>query len=195
MEKIGRKIYHLSGGLLLIALYSRMGRMPGLAMLIGMFLSVTALDLVRLRTPALNDFIYRYFSKFIRDSEREKLTGTPWYLLGILTAAALYDAPVAVYAVAFLACGDVAATAVGERWGTIKVSGVKSIQGTAAFFMAASVSGLVIDHWFYPLHPAVYIMGALTAALVEILPLDINDNLTIPLVAGGAMRLLLAFGL
>ena len=194
MKKIGRKIYHISGGLILIGLYAHLGRMPGLTMLLGAFLFATAVDFARLKIPQFNDLMYRYMSKFIRDNEREKLTGTPWYLLGILTSAAIYDIPVAVYAVAFLACGDVAATTVGERWGTIKISGVKSLQGTIAFILAATVSALVIDHWFYPVSPAVYLAGAVTAAAVEIIPTSINDNLTIPLIAGGVMRVLLLMG-
>jgi glycerol-3-phosphate acyltransferase PlsY len=195
LQKLGRKIYHLTGGLVLIALYVRLGRVPGLAMLIGVFLGATAVDMARLRLPAFNEFIYKRFSMFIRDSERGSLTGTPWYVLGILCSAAFYGAPVAVYAVAFLACGDVAATTVGERWGTIKVSGSKSLQGTLAFLAASSVAGLMIDRLFFPISPIVFVVGAASAAVVEVLPLKLNDNLTIPVIAGGVMKLMLGMGI
>ncbi len=192
MNKIGRKIYHLAGGLILIGLYASLGRATGLLMLLGVFIFATGVDLARLNIPILNEFMYRHFSKFIRDSEKVKLTGTPWYVLGILCAAAFYDLPVAVYAVACLACGDVAATTVGERWGTIKISGVKSLQGTAAFFASAAIAGSIINLCWIPLSPAVFLTGAAVAACVEILPIGINDNLTIPVIAGGVMRLMMA---
>ena len=195
LEKIGRKIYHISGGLILIGLYARLGRPAGLALLIAVFAFATSLDIARLRIPTFNSFIYRYFPKFIRESERDRLTGTPWYMLGILCAAAFYDVPVAAYAVAFLACGDVAATTVGEKWGTIKISGVKSLQGTIAFIVAATVSGAVINYFFFPVSPLVFIAGAAVAAGVELLPVNLNDNLTIPIIAGGIMLIMLSAGL
>lgn len=191
MKNIGRKIYHITGGLALIGLYAYLGRGLGLASLLCVFLFATAVDIARLRISAFNEFFYRHLTLFIRQSERDILTGTPWYLLGILCAAAFYDVPLAVFAVAFLACGDVAATTVGERWGTIKISGVKSLQGTVAFVVAASVAGLIISVIFYPISPVVCLTGALVAGAVEILPVRINDNLTIPVVSGGVMKLLM----
>lgn len=193
MKNIGRKIYHITGGLALIGLYAYLGRGPGLAALLGVFLFSTAVDIARLRITAFNEFFYRHLTLFIRQSERDILTGTPWYLLGILCAAAFYDVPVAVFAVAFLAVGDVSATTVGERWGTIKISGVKSLQGTVAFVVAAAASGLIISAFFYPVSPAVYLTGALVAGAVEILPVRINDNLTIPVISGGVMKLMMVF--
>ncbi|MBI5696700.1 MAG: hypothetical protein HZC51_13390 [Nitrospirae bacterium] len=194
MQKIGRKIYHMSGGLIMVAAYAALGRTSGLAFLGGLFLVATAIDVARLKTPAFNEFMYAHFSRFIRESEKDRLTGTPWYVLGVLLAAALYDLPVAAYAVAFLACGDVAATTVGERWGTIKISGVKSLQGTLAFIVVASLVGFLISRVFYPVSPAVFLVGALVAAMVEILPLKLDDNLTVPVVSGAVMQAMIASG-
>jgi diacylglycerol kinase (CTP) len=195
LNKIGRKIYHLTGGLVLVGLYAALGRDTGLRVLLGVFLFATALDLARLKFPPFNRFMFRHFSKFIRESEKGKLTGTPWYVLGILCAAAFFGLPVALYSVAFLAVGDVAATTVGERWGTFKVSGEKSLQGTLAFFASSAAAGFLIGHFFYPMSAAVILTGAAVAALVEILSTEINDNLTIPVIAGGVMQALLRFGM
>lgn len=195
MEKIGRKIYHVSGGLFLIAVYVWLGRSLGLLMLLGVTIFATSLDVIRLKSQVFNSFIFRYFSKFIRDSERHVLTGTPWYVMGILAAVALYSTPVAVYSVAFLACGDVAATSVGERWGSIKLAGKKSLQGSLAFFAASVIAGAVINHFFYPMSALVFIAGALTASVVEVIPLRINDNLSIPVVAGAVMQLMASSGM
>ena len=195
MKKLGRKIYHLCGGLILVGLYVLLGRALGLLTLLGVFLFATSVDIARLRLTRFNEFMYSHFSKFIRDSERDRLTGTPWYVLGVLCSAAFYDLPVAVYSVVFLACGDVAATTVGERWGSIKISGVKSLQGTVAFFVASVIAGTVVNLAFYPLSPVVFLAGAATAAVVEILPIKLNDNLTIPLVSGGVMWLMVSAGM
>jgi glycerol-3-phosphate acyltransferase PlsY len=193
LDKIGRKIYHLTGGLVLIALYARLGRPAGLMVLAGVFIFATSLDLLRLKSQAFNSFIFAHFHKFIRESEKSKLTGTPWYVLGILSTAAIFDLPIAAYAVVFLACGDVAATSVGERWGSIKISGVKSLQGTLAFFAASVIAGFLVSRAFMPMAPAVFIAGAAVAAIVEVLPIGINDNLSVPLVSGAVMKLMLGF--
>jgi len=191
LYNIGRKIYHLSGGLLFIGLYVKLGRTAGLCVLLGLFVFATSVDLLRLRVAVFNEFMYRHFKLFLRESERGKITGTPWYVLGILCAAAFYDAPVAVYAVAFLAVGDVSATTIGERWGSIKISGVKSLQGTIAFIVAASAAGLIINSYIFPIGAGIVFAGAVTAALVELIPVRINDNLTIPVISGGVMKLIM----
>lgn len=194
MKNIGRKIYHLGGGVFLIGTYALLGRPWGLATLGGIFFFATALDFARLRSKSLNEFFFRHFSKFLRESEKGKLSGTPWYVLGVLCAATLYPLPVAVYAVMFLACGDVAATTVGERWGSVKFPGsVKSVQGSVAFFLASFVAGLVIRSYFFPASLTAIAAGALTAALVEVLPVKINDNLTIPVISGAVMLALSRF--
>ena len=190
MEKIGRKVYHACGGLILLWLYYTLGRTPGLLSLSGLLLFATCLDYARLRVPAFNEFMFSNFGRFIRNSERTTLTGTPPYILGILLTLTLYSFHVAVYSVAFLAFGDVAATTVGENWGTIKIfGGKKSLQGTAAFAVTAVFIGFVLNTYLYALDPAVFVAGAFTAAIVEILPVRINDNLTIPIVSGAVMEL------
>ena len=195
MNKIGRKIYHMAGGFILVGLYLWLGRSVGLMVLAGICVIATAVDLARLNSPSMNSFMYAHFSKFIRESEKGKLTGTPWYVLGVLLAMVLYGVPIGVYAVAFLACGDVAATTVGEAWGKTKIWGGKSLEGTAAFVAAAVAVGLLIDVSFYPLSPAVFVVGAAVAAVVEVLPIGVNDNLSIPLVSGGVMYLLARAGM
>ena len=189
MKNIGRKFYHLSG-LVLILVYSRMDREHGLIMLASLLVVATALDIARLMIKPVNSFVYSHLTSFIRESERTTLTGSPWYILGILCSAALFDLPVAIMAVAFLACGDVSATTVGERWGRTKLwDGKKSLEGTAAFIGAGFVAGVVISR-FYPLSLAVIIPGAVSAAIIEILPLKVNDNLTKPLLSGAVMQLI-----
>jgi glycerol-3-phosphate acyltransferase PlsY len=191
MKNVGRKLYHLSG-LVLILVYSMMDREHGLIMLGSLFVIATALDIARLKIKPVNSFVYSHLASFIRESERATLTGSPWYILGILCSAAFFDLPVAIMAVAFLACGDVTATTVGERWGRTKLwGGKKSLEGTAAFIGAGVAAGIIISR-FYPLSLAVIIPGALAAAFMEIMPVRVNDNLTIPLFSGAVMQLIVS---
>ena len=143
MKHLGRKIYHIFGGLVLLSLYYVLGRERALVFYAVLFCLVLAADLMRLKIPAVNRYVYARFGSFIRQNEEHKLTGTTAYILGIGLSLYLFPAPIATAAVCFLACGDVAATSIGERYGKTKI-GNKSLEGTAAFFIAASSAGLIL---------------------------------------------------
>ncbi len=191
MKHPGRKLYHLFGGLFIIAAYISLGRTRGLPALAALTAIATAADTSRLVFPRFNDFMFRRFGAFIRESEKHSITGTPWYLMGMLGSFFLFSLPVAICSIVFLACGDVSATIVGERWGTIKISGVKSLQGTIAFFLAALVCGYAAGSYWQGLPLWIVAAGALAAAVVEILPLKINDNLSIPIISGAVIQALM----
>jgi dolichol kinase len=188
LKHLGRKLYHTIGGIGLLSLYYVLGRERALMVYAALFVTVLALDIARLRIPAFNRFIFSNFRSFIRENEAKKLTGTAPYVLGIGLSLYLYRTEIATAAVCFLAFGDVAATAVGERWGKKKIGG-KSLEGSLAFVGAAAGAGFLLSLAGLPLAPGLLVAGAVVAAAVELLPLPVNDNLLIPLASGGAMEL------
>jgi dolichol kinase len=190
MKHLGRKFYHLFGGLGLLSAYYLLGRQQALVFYSVLFIFVLLLDSARLMIPAWNHFVFSRFGSFIRRSEEQRLTGTPPYVLGIGLSLFLYPTEIATYAICFLAIGDVAATAIGERYGKTRI-GNKSLEGTAAFIVAAIGVGAILLFAGVNLPLLVMILGALVAAGVELLPLPLNDNLVIPIVSGGAMELAL----
>lgn len=190
MKHLGRKLFHLLGGLGLLSLYYLLGRQQALICYGIIIAAVLAVDITRLRMPAFNRFIQARFSSFIRKNEANKLTGTAPYVLGIALSLLLYRTDIATAAVCFLACGDVAATTVGERYGRMKISGEKSLEGTVAFVTAAVLSGVLLNFAGIHLMLGLILSGAVIAAGVELLPLPVNDNLVIPVVSGGAMELI-----
>ena len=190
MKHIGRKLYHLLGGLGLLSLYYIFGRRNALIFYGTTVLVVLAIDITRLCVPAFNQYIQSHFSSFIRKSEANKLTGTAPYVLGIGLTLLLYRSDIATAAICFLAFGDVSATAVGERYGRTKISGEKSLEGTLAFAAAAVLSGVLLNVAGIHLMHGLILAGALVAAGVELLPLPVNDNLVIPVASGGAMELI-----
>ncbi|MEK6744090.1 MAG: hypothetical protein AABZ15_10780 [Nitrospirota bacterium] len=190
MKHIGRKLYHLLGGLGLLSLYFLLGRQNALVCYGLLFLVVLALDITRLRVPAFNRFVQTRFSSFIRKNEENRLTGTAPYVLGIGLTLFFYRTDIATAAICFLAFGDVAATTVGERYGRTKISGEKSLEGTLAFVAAALTVGFLLPLAGISLMHGIMLAGAIAAAGVELVPLPVNDNLVIPLVSGGVMELI-----
>jgi glycerol-3-phosphate acyltransferase PlsY len=190
MKDIGRKIYHLVGGVGLLSVYYILGRKQALLFYAALFIFILVIDGARLMIPAWNRFVFTRFKSFIRKNEEHKLTGTAPYVLGIGFSLYAYAQPVATAAICFLAFGDVSATAVGERFGRTKIKD-KSLEGTFAFIVAAAVSGFLLSLLGVHLPFWVMVLGILVAAGVELLTLPVNDNLLIPLAAGGIMELAL----
>lgn len=190
MKHIGRKLYHLLGGLGLLSLYYLLGRRNALICYAVLFLAALAIDVTRLKVQAFNLFIQAHFSSFIRKNEANRLTGTAPYVLGIGLTLLLYRTDIAAAAICFLAFGDVAATTVGERYGRTKIAGEKSLEGTLAFVVAAVLSGALLNVAGIHLMHGLILAGALVAAAAELQPLRVNDNIVIPVVSGGAMELI-----
>ena len=190
VKHVGRKLYHLLGGLGLLSLYFLAGRERAFTLYALLLAVVVVVDLARIRIPAFNSLIYRHFGSFIRTSEQKKLTGNASYILGVALALFLYRTDIAAAAVCFLAFGDVAATTVGERYGKTKVTKDKSLEGTLAFIGAACIGGFLLIAAGLPLGIGLIAVGAVVAAGVELLPVPVNDNLMIPLVSGGVMELI-----
>ena len=190
MTHLGRKLFHVFGGLGLLSLYFVFGRKTALGLYGALAVLASVFEVARLRFPAVNRFFHSYFGSFIRESEVHRPTGTVPYLLGVGIAFWAFSVSAASAAVCFLAFGDVAATTVGERFGKTKI-GSKSLEGTAAFIAAALLGGLSLSLAGIGMPPRILIMGALIAAGVELLQLPVNDNFAIPVLAGAVMELAL----
>jgi dolichol kinase len=190
VKHLGRKLFHLVGGLLLLSLYSLVDRSTAFSIYSALVILVLLFEIVRLKLPAGNRFLYQYFGSFFRETEKQTLTGTVPYILGISLALYAYSTAVASAAVCFLAFGDVAATTIGERFGKTKI-GNKSLEGTAAFVTAALASGFALHMLGVGVTPWVLVLGAVVAAGVELVPYLLNDNFAIPIVSGAIMELAL----
>jgi len=190
MKHIGRKLYHVLGGLGLLAVWFALGRPRAFYVYAAILATVLLFDVARFLVPRFNVWAMANLQGFLRPGEARKLNGTPPYIVGVALTLLLFPEPAAVAAILFLVAGDVSATAVGERWGRHKV-GAKSLEGTAAFFCAACLAGFAVRALLHGPPAGTVIAGAWCAALVELfLPRFANDNLVIPLVAAFAMTIL-----
>lgn len=123
-------------------------------------------------------------------------TGVVIYPLSILFLILLYrhDLYVAGATWAILAFGDGAAGAVGAalRGAALPWNSNKTWVGFAAFIIAATAGAYVLTRWIAPAVDAgvalrICAASALVGAIVESLPIRLDDNATIPLVCGAFM--------
>ncbi|MCY3808342.1 MAG: hypothetical protein OXG58_02705 [Gemmatimonadetes bacterium] len=133
-----------------------------------------ALDVVRLRSAALNTVFYRWFRALASPREARRPVSSTWYLIGALATVAIAPPSWSVPAILVLAVADPVASVVGRLWGR-RPLGKGSWEGSAAFY-AVSVAVLIP---FFGL-PVALAAGTFAAA-AEVAPTGIDDNLTVPL--------------
>lgn len=123
----------------------------------------------------------------LRDREREGVSGATWMAIAYLAAVLLFPLPVAVVAMLYNAFGDGLAAIIGKRFGRLRVAGGKSLEGAAAGFAANFVAGLAV--------PGIPVVAAATggaaAAILELLPIPIDDNLVVTLGGGAALWMMM----
>jgi len=198
--ELRRKALHLTAlgfpvGIVLVR------RPIALAILITMAVVAVALDVLRQRSDVFRGPFLKVFSGLMRAEEIPDrgapivLNGAVWMCIAAAACAILYSAPIAAAALIMQQIGDAAAAIVGRRFGKNKWPGLrKTLEGSAALAVAAFSSAwlfaqLPVDGLSEALPVGLLAAGAVTAALAEALPMPVDDNLRVPLLAGAAMLL------
>jgi dolichol kinase len=180
--EIQRKIVHLLGLAIPIG-YSFTSEETAVTVILFIFLAFLAVDLLRFfhrgTASLFNKFIY---GKVLREGERVSLMGSTYYLFSALLTILLFPKPIAIVSILILILSDTCAALVGKGIGRVRIFH-KTLEGTVAFFLSALIIVL--------LHPGVErlpgALGALGAGVIELLPIPLDDNLTIPFAAGAIM--------
>jgi uncharacterized protein (TIGR00297 family) len=137
------------------------------------------------------------------DQSRGYPLGILLYPLAVLLLILAFPSRLDIVAAAWgiLACGDGAATLAGRALGRHPVPWhpQKSLEGLAAFVVFGGAAGVMLAWWtgpaVVPRPPIEFVvvaplLAALAAGLAETLPIQLDDNLTVPAVAGATLWLL-----
>ncbi|MCH7482681.1 MAG: hypothetical protein IIC31_07625 [Chloroflexi bacterium] len=146
------------------------------------------LEVGRASLPAINDLLIKVLP-FFKPHERFEITGATYYWLSATFVVFAFREEIAVLSLIFLSFGDPFATVIGSRDHRARIFG-KSVAGTAAFAAVAVIAGALAS-----LHPEIplawwLVPGAIAAAVAELLPSPLDDNVTVPLAAAITMTLL-----
>jgi dolichol kinase len=187
-----RPLFHFMGGLIFPVFYYFTGRDTAIYFIAGLFSLVLIFELIRSRTQVFNDWLWQYFRAFFKDKERYTMTGTPYFVGGALATVLFFDKPIAITALCFLTFGDVTAVLVGKKYGKHKIFSPKSLEGSLAFLVMVTMVGFILKKFCFPsvLTPRAIWYSALTATLIEMLPISLDDNLTVPIVTGFILQML-----
>lgn len=127
------------------------------------------------RTPLRRPFL-RLFAPLLRDSETRALTGASTLALGFAAAVLLFDASFAAAGILYAGLADAAAAIAGRTIGRHRFASGKSLEGSGAFLVVATLIG-----WALPgiALPAAF-LAAVPLTLLEAVPLPVHDNLVLP---------------
>ena len=188
-SEILRKLFHLSS-LIIPLSYFYLLKDQRLMMIVLVLLTSISLLIEYFRynyRGMIRSVFQKQLRELLRDKEIEgQFTGATWMLIGFTFTVLLFEFEIAVLALLFLCIGDSVASIVGSAFPIGKIWN-KSIIGSLAGIILCAIFGIIINN---SLPPTLIILGAVSAMSIEIIPIRINDNFTIPLFSGFAMHVL-----
>lgn len=189
-----RKGFHMSGALMLLTPYLFLGlSQEYMAAILGTVLAVVmSIEYARSRWEWVNSVAVKVMGPVMRDTEVNQLTGIPFYMASCLFAFLIFPRHIAVLSILYLAFGDPSSSFFGVLYGRNKIFPNKSLQGTlGGFFICTLVTALYllwqgIDRDYVLL---LSLLGGFAGSVAELLPLNVDDNFSIPVISGLLMAL------
>lgn len=184
-----RKLVHLTS-LIIPIIYYFVSKNTAIIALSILFITFAIWDIIRLKNSCA---IISYCNKtFMRDKEKNKLSGAFYFTLACLLGVIFFSKYVFILSVTILVICDTIAALVGINWGKHKIYN-KSLEGSIAFFIAGLIVIAVVNLIFnLPLINLTLLISLLITTLAELLSskLRADDNLLIVLVFGVSYYLL-----
>lgn len=187
LGRTGRRLWHMAAGSFFPLLALFLTRETVLPLVVMATTLALAGEAARWRWPRLNLWLVHRLGAILKEEESRRLTGASYLLFSTLLVFWWFPREIAVPALLFLSLGDPTAALVGERWGRRKLWG-KSLEGSLACLLVALGVGGVLSPGL-GISPLLMMVGAFSAALIEFLPLPLDDNLAIPPFSAGIMAL------
>ncbi len=206
-EEIARKLLHLFALIMPIGIfYFPKWNMPGyfVALTLGVVLTGSIIvETLRFRFPYVQKLFFSFFGSMLREEETVKTTGST-YVIGaaLLCSIIFYKYPhISFIVLTLFILGDAIAAIVGLSIGKIKIFGKKSLEGSTACFLLCItlfygvfpfIPGL-LDAWNGKVPFVLALITSLSITILELVPLKIssklviNDNLAVPVLAGGVL--------
>ncbi len=188
--ELARKAIHLSS-LSIPIVYSFISTSTALMLLVPLTLVFGLADIARLLSPGFRRRYHDWFGWLLRahekNEEEKRLNGATYVLLSATIGILLFPKVIIITAFAILIVSDSVAALVGRKFGRHPFM-KKSFEGTLAFFVSAvAVVCLAPKVSYIPAEYTIGIAAALVGAIVEALPIALDDNLSIPFSIGAVM--------
>ena len=146
-----------------------------------------ALDISRLKFTQVEELYNKFFAIVTKDYEQSKLTSASYVFLALLITTFLFNESIAAAGLIIMILADPMASLFGRVFGNFKLVGNKTIEGSIAFFIAASI--VLLSLGFSAYHVIVVALGSSCIELFS-QKIKVDDNLLIPLVSSSLLFIL-----
>lgn len=192
---VARKVWHAGMGLMISVIYMSGVSRGSAVMILAFFLGLNLfIETMRLTSPLFNEKVMGLWGPLMRTNEIDRISGVPFYIAATLLTFAIFPKPIAVLSLLYLAFGDPIASTFGILYGkhSVRFSNGKSLIGTGAGVLACAIASMVflsvIGITGAPLW-IIALVGGFVGGTAEMIPLDVDDNFSIPIVSGFALWL------
>ena len=180
-----RKLLHLSN---LIIPFTYLLYFDSKVEILIILLPITSFSLLieylRINSKSVKNIFDKYLFLMLRNHEKSgKYTGATWVFISSILSIGIFPKDIAIISLIYMSIGDTAAGLIGRKYGKIKIYN-KTLEGALAGFIICLMVGLMID---LNISKTILTIGALSAAIIELLPISIDDNIRIPLFSGTVM--------
>jgi len=188
--QIGRRLFHLLNGVSIATAYALLFTHEQVIHVFGAIACLIYIaDRIRIAYPETIARRAPWVNRtFVRAEEQVREAAMTPFAIAVLLTIISVPKLAALVAIYTLAIADPLAAVVGIRFGRRRITHNRSVEGTLAFFAATVGIAAAVFHWGTAALP-LSIAGTaaaigLAAAVFDLLPLRVDDNLTIPLFVG-----------
>lgn len=183
--QLPRRMFHMGSGVTVAFIYNFLLTHQQAVSILGTIACVLyILEQVRINYPEFAGNFEKYSKYLLRAEEQLKESAGVPFVMGLLLTILSFPKPIAVVAILTLAIADPLSALIGIRFGRLRVVAHKSIEGSLAFFFGCFTATAAVFLGYAPtagtaLGLAFFV--AFTVSVFEMVPIRLDDNLTIPL--------------
>ena len=180
-----RKIIHIFNLVIPFTyLFVLESRFQVLRILVPLTLFAIVIEYLRVRSVIIKKIFNNFLKSMLRIHEIDgKFTGATWVFIGSTLTISIFPKEIAIISLVYMSLGDTIAGLFGRKFGKTNFYN-KTIEGSLAGLIVCLLSGYLVS---LTLPLVVVFSGAFAAMFIELMPIPIDDNLSVPLFGGTIM--------
>lgn len=184
--QLPRRLFHMGNGLVIATLYHFSLTHQQMIHVLGTFACVVyVFEQIRISYPEFSSKFLPVTRFIMRAEEQLKESAMIPYIIAVLLTIITFPKVIALIAITTLAVADPLSAIFGIKYGKRKIVSHKSLEGSLAFFISTFVFSSFILTSYLPeklgLNIFVSLLLSAAVSIFEMIPLKLDDNLTIPL--------------
>jgi len=184
--QLARRGFHMSNSLVCTVLYGYFLSHQQAVYILGTFAcSFYIIEQIRVAYPNLNKKLAPVTKYFLRAEEQLKESASVPYAMAILLTILSFPKIIAIASILTLGFADPLSAIIGISFGKRKIAEGKSVEGSAAFFVANFVCVLVpfltVTEGMRLTIVLMSFIAAVLGTAFEMIPMKVDDNITIPI--------------